>query len=90
VIATGAAELKPDLYLYGKNNHVLTGLELDRKLIARDSSLEEIHSAVFIQCVGSRIPEVHIAPRSAVPLHSRRLKLKELKPDMDVFVVYRI
>jgi heterodisulfide reductase subunit A2 len=90
VIATGASELKPDLYLYGKNAHVITGLELDRKLMARDSSLKETHSAVFIQCVGSRIPERPYCSKVCCT-HSivGALKLKELKPDMDVFVVYR-
>jgi heterodisulfide reductase subunit A len=90
VIATGAAELKPDLYLYGKNPRVLTGLELDRKLIDGDSSLKDMRTAVFIQCVGSRIPERPYCSKVCCT-HSivNALKLKEVNPDMEVFVVYR-
>ncbi|MDY6973525.1 MAG: FAD-dependent oxidoreductase, partial [Thermodesulfobacteriota bacterium] len=90
VIATGAAEFKPDQYLYGKDPRVMTGLELDRKFIDDDLSLDKIDSAVFIQCVGSRIPERPYCSKVCCS-HSVKsaLKLKELKPDMDVFVLYR-
>jgi len=57
IIASGAEELKPDKYLYGKDHRVLTGLELDRKFIKNDNSIKNIKSALFIQCVGSRIEE---------------------------------
>jgi heterodisulfide reductase subunit A len=90
IIATGAAELKPDQYLYGQDPHVVTALELDRKLINNSLSLDEINSAVFIQCVGSRIPERPYCSKVCCT-HSVKsaLKLKELKPDMDVFIIYR-
>jgi heterodisulfide reductase subunit A len=90
IIATGASELKPDLYLYGKNPRVLTSLELDRRLIDGDSSLKNVRSAVFIQCVGSRIPERPYCSKVCCT-HSivNALKLKEVNPDMEVFIVYR-
>ena len=37
IIATGASELKPEQYLYGKDPRVLTSLGLDRKFIDGDS-----------------------------------------------------
>jgi len=90
IIATGATEFKPDQYLYGKDPRVLTGLELDRKYIEDSLPLNEIETTVFIQCVGSRIPERPYCPKVCCT-HSVKgaLKLKELKPDMDVFVLYR-
>jgi len=90
IIASGAAELKPDQYLYGQNPKVLTGLELDQKFIENDSSLLKKKSAVFIQCVGSRIPERPYCSKVCCT-HSIKnaLKLKEINPEMDVFILYR-
>jgi heterodisulfide reductase subunit A len=90
IIATGASELKPDQYLYGKDSRVLTGLELDQKFLNNDPSLNKTGSAVFIQCVGSRIEERPYCSKVCCT-HSVKssLKLKEINPDMDVFIVYR-
>ena len=90
IIATGAEEFKPDQYLYGQDPRVLTGLELDRKFIDNDLSLNEINSAVFIQCVGSRIEERPYCSKVCCTQSVKNaLKLKELKPNMDVFILYR-
>lgn len=90
IIATGAAEFKPDQYLYGQDPRVLTDLELDRKFIDNSLPLDEINSAVFIQCVGSRIEERPYCSKVCCT-HSVKsaLRLKELKPEMDVFILYR-
>jgi heterodisulfide reductase subunit A len=90
IIATGASELRPDQYLYGQDPRVLTGLELDRKLIDRDDSLKSIGSVAFIQCVGSRIEERPYCSKVCCT-HSvlNAIELKELNPEMEVFIVYR-
>ena len=90
IIATGASELKPDQYLYGKDPRVLTSLDLDRKFIDRDPLLNQVQSAVFIQCVGSRIKERPYCSKVCCT-HSvvSALKLKESNPEMDVYIVYR-
>jgi heterodisulfide reductase subunit A len=90
IIATGASEFKPDQYLYGKDPRVLTGLDLDRKLIHGDSALKQARSAVFIQCVGSRIKERPYCSKVCCT-HSvlNALKLKEINPELDVYIVYR-
>ncbi len=90
IIASGASEFKPDEYLYGKDTRVLTGLELDQKFIENDSSIQQMKSAVFIQCVGSRIPERPYCSKTCCT-HSvqNALKLKELNPEMDIFILYR-
>jgi heterodisulfide reductase subunit A len=90
IIATGASELKPDQYLYGKDPRVLTSLDLDHKFINRDASLKQVRSAVFIQCVGSRIKERPYCSKVCCT-HSvlSALRLKEANPGMDVFIVYR-
>jgi heterodisulfide reductase subunit A len=90
IIATGASELKPNQYLYGQDPRVLTSLELDRKLIDGAPFLKRVHSAVFIQCVGSRIKERPYCSKVCCT-HSvlSAVRLKEINPEMDVFIVYR-
>jgi heterodisulfide reductase subunit A2 len=90
ILATGASELKPDQYLYGQDPRVLTSLELDQRLINQDSSLRKVRSAAFIQCVGSRIKERPYCSKVCCT-HSvmSALELKEIHPEMDVFILYR-
>ena len=90
IIATGASELKPDEYLYGKDPRVLTSLDLDRLFIEKDEGLNNIGTCVFIQCVGSRIPERPYCSKVCCT-HSvtSALHLKEMNPAMRVFVLYR-
>ena len=90
IIASGASEFKPDQYLYGKDPRVLTGLELDQKFIEKDPSINEAKSAVFIQCVGSRIDERPYCSKVCCT-HSIKsaLNLRELNHEMEVFILYR-
>ena len=90
VVATGAQELRPEEYLYGQDPRVMTHLELDRKFLSRDPSLKNVKTAVFIQCVGSREPHRPYCSRVCCT-HSieSALHLKELNPDMAVYILYR-
>jgi heterodisulfide reductase subunit A len=90
IIASGGMELKPDQYLYGKDERVLTSLELDQKLIENDPAISQKKSALFVQCVGSRIPERPYCSKVCCT-HSIKnaLQLKKLNPAMDVYILYR-
>ncbi|MBW2335115.1 MAG: CoB--CoM heterodisulfide reductase iron-sulfur subunit A family protein, partial [Deltaproteobacteria bacterium] len=90
IIATGAHELTPNEYLYGKDPRVLTSLDIDRLFIEKDESLNDINTCVFIQCVGSRIPERPYCSKVCCT-HSviSALHLKEMNPAMRVFILYR-
>ena len=90
VLATGAEELKPKEYLYGQDKRVLTHLEFDAELRERSANVAKAESAVFIQCVGSREPERQYCSRVCCThsVHSA-IKLKELNPTMQVYVLYR-
>jgi heterodisulfide reductase subunit A len=90
VVATGANEFKPDEYLYGKDPRVVTHLELDQRFREGDTSLDELKTAVFIQCVGSREPNRPYCSRVCCT-HAIKsaLRLKEQNPDMNVYVLYR-
>ena len=90
VMATGASPYQPDEYNYGKDPRILTSLELDRKFMDNDAALKDLNTAVFIQCVGSREPQRPYCSRVCCT-HSvdNALELKQLNPEMDVFVLYR-
>ncbi|MFH1931300.1 MAG: FAD-dependent oxidoreductase [Pseudomonadota bacterium] len=90
ILTTGGQEYKPNEYLYGKHPRVLTHLELDEAITARDNRIKAAKTAVFIQCVGSRIPERPYCSKTCCT-HSLEsaLTLKEINPGMDVYILYR-
>jgi heterodisulfide reductase subunit A len=90
VIATGAHSIKPTEYGYGTSTHVHLNLDLDVALRNRDADIVNARSAVFIQCVGSREPQRPYCSRVCCS-HSieNAIRLKEINPDMDVWVLYR-
>jgi heterodisulfide reductase subunit A len=90
IVAAGAEELKPKEYLYGEDNRVMTLLELDEMFEKDGDRVKGCECAVFIQCVGSRNDERPYCSRVCCS-HSVKnaLRLKELKPEMDVYVLYR-
>jgi heterodisulfide reductase subunit A len=90
IIASGAQELKPGQYFHGQDDRVLTALELDRRLIADDRGLSRKKSALFIQCVGSRIPERPYCSKVCCT-HSIKnaLELKKRNPEMEIYILYR-
>jgi heterodisulfide reductase subunit A len=77
-------------YLYGKDPRVQTLLDVDRRITDDPDSLKQLSQAVFIHCVGSRIPERPYCSRvcctHAIDL---ALKLKEINPEIDIFMLYR-
>jgi heterodisulfide reductase subunit A len=90
IIATGAEEYKPTEYLYGKDDRVLTQLELGERIAKRDEKVVNAESLVMIQCVGCRNEERNYCSRVCCG-HSIKnaLKLKEMNPGMDIYVLYR-
>jgi len=90
VIATGGAEYRPTEYLYGQHDGVLTQLELEEKLARDPDSLPQDPRVVMIQCVGCREPEHQYCSRLCCGAAVKNaLKLKELRPRAQVFVLYR-
>jgi len=90
IIATGAGEHRPTEYAYGNHPRVLTVTELEERVAARSPELLGAETVAFIQCVGSRESQRPYCSRVCCS-HSVKLalRLKELKPRMRVFVLYR-
>ncbi len=90
ILATGAEEVRPGEYHYGRDPRVLTHLELDRKFVENDPSLRDLKTAVFIQCVGSREPQRPYCSRvCCTHAIESALYLKEINPRMNVYILYR-
>jgi heterodisulfide reductase subunit A len=90
VLATGGQEYKPEEYLYGQHPGVMTHLEFDALLRDRAGDVKRAQAAAFIQCVGSREPGRQYCSRTCCT-HTveNAIHLKELNPDMAVYVLYR-
>jgi heterodisulfide reductase subunit A len=90
IIATGAEEHKPSEYLYGKDERVFTLLELEEQITNREAWVMNAQSLVMIQCVGCRQEDRNYCSRvccsNAVTC---ALKLKEINPQMDLYIIYR-
>ncbi len=90
VIAIGAEEYKPTEYLYGKDERVLTQLELGERIAKREERLINAQGLVMIQCVGCRQPDRDYCARVCCSHAIKNaLKLKEINPEMDIYILFR-
>jgi heterodisulfide reductase subunit A len=90
VMATGGREINPGEYLYGEDPRVVTQRKLEGLIHAEDERVKGLNSVVMIQCVGSRDDEHPYCSRICCGHAVKNgLKLKEIRPDMDVFILYR-
>ncbi len=90
IVATGGVELKPEEYLYGRTDKVLTQSGLEEKIASNRDDIKGLKSIVMIQCVGSR-EEGHMYCSRVCCSHAIKnaRKLKEQNPDTEVYVLYR-
>ncbi|MEJ2108465.1 MAG: CoB--CoM heterodisulfide reductase iron-sulfur subunit A family protein [Acidobacteriota bacterium] len=90
VIATGAEEYKPGEYLYGEDERVMTQLELEGKIADGEEKIIRSQSLVMIQCVGCRQEDRNYCARICCSNAIKNaLKLKELNPEMDIYILFR-
>ena len=90
ILATGGKEIAPQGYLYGEDSRVITQRQLERMVHLNDKGLEDVHSVVMIQCVGSRDEEHPYCSRICCGHAVKNaLKLKEKDPGINIYVLYR-
>jgi len=90
VIAIGAQEYTPNEYLYGENENVLTQLELEERIARQDEGVMGSQALVMIQCVGCRNEDRNYCSRVCCSQAIKNaLKLKEINPEMDVYILFR-
>jgi heterodisulfide reductase subunit A len=87
IVATGAREYKPQEYLYGENEHILTQTEFEEKLANDAISAKDI---VMIQCVGSREePRDYCSRVCCSKAVKNALKMKELHPQTNIYILHK-
>jgi heterodisulfide reductase subunit A len=90
VVASGGQQYTPQEYLYGRDERVLTQVELSKRLKADPAWILQHNRIVMIQCVGSRNTDFPFCSRvccSAAVKNS--IRLKELNPRCQVIILYR-
>jgi heterodisulfide reductase subunit A len=90
VIAIGAREYKPKEYLYGKDERVVTNLQLEDLIDKRDKTVINAKNIVMIQCVGCRNEDRNYCSRVCCSESIKNgLKLKEINPSADIYILFR-
>ena len=90
VIAIGADVYKPTEYLYGEDDRVMTHLELEEQIAKRSEGVMNAESLVMIQCVGCRNEDRNYCSRICCSESVKNaLKLKEMNPRMDIYILFR-
>ncbi|MFA7278700.1 MAG: FAD-dependent oxidoreductase [Sterolibacterium sp.] len=90
IVATGAEEYQPSEYLRGKDERVLTLLELEGQIASKNEAVMRAQNLVMIQCVGCRTAERNYCSRVCCSQAIKNaLKLKQIKPEMEIFIVFR-
>jgi heterodisulfide reductase subunit A len=90
VISVGADEYKPTEYLYGKDDRVMTHLELEEQIAKGEETVTNAESLVMIQCVGCRNEDRNYCSRVCCSHAVKNaLKLKEINPEMDIYILFR-
>ncbi|RJQ30902.1 MAG: CoB--CoM heterodisulfide reductase iron-sulfur subunit A family protein [Peptococcaceae bacterium] len=90
IIATGGEEYRPEEYLYGIDDRVMTQTELEKILSNDDPRLHKAGNIVMIQCVGSREESRPYCSRICCSKTMKlALMIKEKNPLVNIFVLYR-
>ncbi|MHC4285745.1 MAG: CoB--CoM heterodisulfide reductase iron-sulfur subunit A family protein [Planctomycetota bacterium] len=90
IIAIGARESRPDEYLYGRNENVLTQLQLEDFIEKDPEFVKSLNEVVMIQCVGSREPENMICSRvCCTEAVKNAIAIKRTNPQATIAVLYR-
>jgi heterodisulfide reductase subunit A len=90
VLATGAKPFIPKEYLFDKNKNVILQSTLESKLARGIFEPQDDDTAVMIQCVGSRNKERQYCSSICCGMAVKNaLKIKELNPKTNVYILYR-
>jgi heterodisulfide reductase subunit A len=88
VVASGGRPAATGEYLYGQDPRVLTQRELEQQMA--EGTLATARTVVMVQCAGSREPGRPYCSRvCCTQAVKNALKLKELRPELSVYILYR-
>lgn len=88
IVATGGREYRPEEHLFGKNERVITQLDLEERIAS--GALPSLKTVVMIQCVGSRNERRTYCSRvCCTETIKNALRLKRERPEVQIFILYR-
>ncbi|MEM4729111.1 MAG: CoB--CoM heterodisulfide reductase iron-sulfur subunit A family protein [Thermoplasmata archaeon] len=88
IVATGGREYRPEEHLFGKNERVITQLDLEERIAS--GALPSLKTVVMIQCVGSRNERRTYCSRvCCTETIKNALRLKRERPGVQIFILYR-
>jgi heterodisulfide reductase subunit A-like polyferredoxin len=87
IVATGGLEYRGREYNYENSDRIVTQQEFESHLAESGADLENLSSVVMIQCVGPA--ERYCSRICCTTALKNALKLKELRPEADVTIIYR-
>jgi len=89
ILATGGNEFKPEEYLYGFDERVITQKELGKEIL-NSEKIKKLKGVVMIQCVGSRDEKRPYCSRfCCTQAIKNALKIKEINPEIKIYILYR-
>lgn len=90
ILAAGGIEAKTREYGYGSHEYVLTQKDLEIKLSENTIDPQQLSTVVMIQCVGSRQePRNYCSRVCCASTLKNVLRLKEINPNLNIYVLYR-
>jgi heterodisulfide reductase subunit A len=90
VVATGGKEYRGSVFLYGQDPHVVTQLELERRLAEDIDAAREMRTVVMIQCVSPPQQTVNYCSRTCCTNTMKNaIRIKQINPDCQVYVLYK-
>ncbi len=90
IIATGGGEAETDEYLFGKDPRVITQGAMEEMIAEGKIEKGKVNNVVMIQCVGSRNEDRPYCSRvCCVSALKNALRLKEIDPNMEIYILYR-
>jgi heterodisulfide reductase subunit A-like polyferredoxin len=89
IVATGASPALTQDFRLGQSPKIITQVELENALYKGEFN-RDVRNIVMIQCAGSRNDERHYCSRLCCSMAVKNaLKLKQLNPDVNIYVFYR-
>ena len=89
LLATGGSEYRGSQYLLGKDDRVITQLDLEERLATVPDELSQIKSLVMIQCVTPQEKDFYCSRFCCTQAIKNALRVKELNPEAQVTILYR-
>jgi len=90
IVATGAKEYRPEQYLYGDHEKVMTQKELETGLSTESFTAGDFRHVVMIQCVGSRNRErVYCSRICCAQAIKNALQIKRRDPSCQIHILHR-